>query len=486
MSSGREHRHLGDRMSISMIVSLLALVVLSHVSLIGAFPPMRGVSSPSYSMQMQTSKRGVFIADNSLAKDCKVGHDGEALVEIAQGADLFVLPQGLCIDSKKTKMKFQSLGISADRLRTRDLGMLALYLLAEKYTGDTSKYASYIQSLPAEPSGVMSWTDEEVEALAKCTTRNIAGQFRAVEQDYMAVASLKAPLLPEDKFTLEEFKWAMGQVKGKHVFLGDEAVLVPGMDIISFDPLSESEPFLAGAGMFGGKVVKVQADRPYRKGDQVHMSYGLKGAAQCLEDHGVVPEVQLADCSCELVVTVGDGDKFKDDKLNLLEDHGYGPKATFDLEADTELDIDPLLMQYLRLKFIEGKDAFILEACLSGTAWEQLSQPFSKGNEVKVIDYLIETCDTQLKALTPPDLGGNPREGPMLRLLEQERGALEGTLARLRMDKETLAEGLDPREYYQERRLRELDLLRPLDEGEVILAGEGSAGAFDDDDYSVY
>ena len=144
----------------------------------------------------------------------------------------------------------------------------------------------------------------------------------------------------------------------------------------------------------------------------------------------------------------------------------------------------PLLLQYLRLKLIDGKDAFILEACLSATAWEQLSAPFSKRNEALVMDHLTHLCTTKLAALAPPDLGGGPREAAMRKLMEQERAALEGTLARLRLERDSI-EGPDPREYYQERRLRELDLLRPLDETEVVVAGEGGGG-YEDDEYSVY
>lgn len=37
----------------------------------------------------------------------------------------------------------------------------------------------------------------------------------------------------------------------------NKLILVPGLELIEFDPLSTSEPFVTGAGMFGGKVIKV-------------------------------------------------------------------------------------------------------------------------------------------------------------------------------------------------------------------------------------
>jgi len=46
--------------------------------------------------------------------------------------------------------------------------------------------------------------------------------------------------------------------------------------------------------------VKVAAERSYSEGDKVVISYGLKSAAECLEDHGVVPDITSEDSSCEV------------------------------------------------------------------------------------------------------------------------------------------------------------------------------------------
>lgn len=470
-----------------MLRLFVVLVVICRLAGQGnAFKtPMPSVATRMISLYSRSN----FIQNNDLSKNCKISDDSLALENIANGQDMFVLPQGLCLDVKKAEAKFRPEGVTADRLRTGNFGMLAILLLAEKYAGEKSKYRDYVASLPTVPAGIMAWTDEEIEALAKCTTRNVKTQMRAVEDDFATLSKVEpAPLAVGGSFSLEEFKWAMGHVKARHIFLGDEPVLAPGLDVADFDAKSRAEPMLAGAGVFGGKVVKVSADRDYKKGQHVVISYGLKSSAQCLEDHGMVPEIQTVDCSCEILVTLDEGDKFVQDKLRMLETEGLRPSATFDLEADTELDIDPLLMQFARAKFISGSDSFILEPCLSGVAWEQLGMPFSKTNEAEVIDYLSETCVTLLRALSPPETNSpmlnSGRKTLMTALLAQERAALEGTLARLRVEKDSL-EGSDSREYYQERRLRELDLLRPLDESEVVLSGEGGPG-YEDDDYSVY
>jgi hypothetical protein len=108
-------------------------------------------------------------------------------------------------------------------------------------------------------------------------------------------STMKSVHLPASVQTEEEFKWAMGMVKAKAVVLDGQVVLqcsacavcavqkrsyphpllllslpssfppspqvtlLPGMDYISFDPLSTSEPYTASAGIFGGKVRTVRA-----------------------------------------------------------------------------------------------------------------------------------------------------------------------------------------------------------------------------------
>jgi Rubisco LSMT substrate-binding len=224
----------------------------------------------------------------------------------------------------------------------------------------------------------------------------------------------------------------------------------------------------------------VTAERSYDAREAIVISYGLKSSAQCLEDHGCIPDIPLEDSSCELVVEIDGSERFVDDKLDILERNGYKRKNQFDLEADVETGIDPALIQILRLKLIEGTDAFILESCFSSTVFSTLSMPFSKANELKVFSWLESKC-TQLladlekvsssdqdAAILAKSPASTSRAVLLAKLRVQERAALKGTLARIDGELKSM-KGADPREYYQERRLRELDLLRPLDEGEVVL-----------------
>jgi hypothetical protein len=69
----------------------------------------------------------------------------------------------------------------------------------------------------------------------------------------------------------------------------NEPVLAPGLDFIQYDPFSAAEPYVTGAGVFGGKVLKVNAEKSYKSGDELFISYGIKSSAELLEDHGMVP-----------------------------------------------------------------------------------------------------------------------------------------------------------------------------------------------------
>lgn len=107
-------------------------------------------------------------------------------------------------------------------------------------------------------------------------------------------------------------------------------------------------------------------------------------------------------------------------------------------------------------------------------------QPFSKPNEIKVLQYLLDQCTKSLdemNAISSNDQdeklssqGNGPAES-MARLRLQERAVLSNNIKRLNVELLSI-QGPDTREYYQERRLREMNLLRPLDDNEIVLPGD--------------
>ena len=48
-------------------------------------------------------------------------------------------------------------------------------------------------------------------------------------------------------------------------------------------------------------------------------------------------------------------DRFYDDKVDILGSYGLSSAAEFDLEAGSEVGLDPDLLRFLRLKLIAGR-----------------------------------------------------------------------------------------------------------------------------------
>ena len=399
--------------------------------------------------------------------------------QIRKGDEITSVPIGVCLDAAKARATIdQSVGsaLSKFKLRTGDLGLISLLLLYEMSLGKSSKYDSYIRSLPDAAPGILSWQSNDLNDLYESSTRDFKTQIDAVEQDWKVLSS--SPAI--SSFANEgKFRWALGIVKSRHMILDNKPALVPLIDYLSFDQNSSAEPFIAGAGVFGGKVIKVVADSNFDLGSTVTFSLGLKGSAECLEDHGFVPSIPLEDACCEFEVSLNPSvDKFYDDKFNILEAEAYGNSFRFDIEADSSASLDKELLRVLRLKFIEGQDAFILESVFSNTVFKTLSQPFSKSNEFRIHKFLSDSISTLLARLDSKStseldakiLVTSTKKDPkveMSRLRMQERAALQGALSRIEASIRIL-QTADVNEYYQERRLRELDLLRPLEDDEIV------------------
>ena len=258
-----------------------------------------------------------------------------ASVDIKQGEPIISLPAAIAINAK-TSSAIKS-KISAEKLKTGEIGMSALMLLAEKLAGEKSKYYEYISSLPTKVPGILSWTREELEMLYKSTTRRIQSQVAAIEQDVQVI--IDNGVFPEG-FDKEAFLWALGTVKSRSFYvqgLGN-TIIIPGMDSITFDPFSTAEPVYQGGGLFGKGGIKVLADRSYQAGEEVFISYGLKSSAECLEDHGIVPDLIEDDCSCEMMLEIEESDRFSGDKFNILEQEMLDSRLKIDLEADSSLE----------------------------------------------------------------------------------------------------------------------------------------------------
>ena len=185
---------------------------------------------------------------------------------------IYSIPLGLCLDVTRSLNKFTPFGITVDKLKTGNVGLLALLLLHEKYLGNNSKYLNYLKTLPTVAPCILSWDNELFNELVQSSTRNYQIQLNAVKYDYDNLSKVSGKLFPNSIFNYEDWLWAVGIVKSRIVYVDGNAMLLPGMDSIEYDPLSEAEPTIASAGVFGGKEVRIVAERSYDK-DEVNRTH---------------------------------------------------------------------------------------------------------------------------------------------------------------------------------------------------------------------
>ena len=166
----------------------------------------------------------------------------------------------------------------------------------------------------------------------------------------------------------------------------------------------------------------------------------------------------------ELALEVDKEDRFYDDKMDILEFETYDaapmdPVQSFDLVAGNGRDgqPDPALMQFARLCQLGGTDAFLLESIFRKEVWDFMSLPVSEQNELAVVNSITELCRSNLDefaACPTSETTENPFVDVCNRIRASETVALEKTVAFLQREKEAL----DLKEYYQERRLKDLGL----------------------------
>jgi len=212
-------------------------------------------------------------------------------------------------------------------------------------------------------------------------------------------------------------------------------------------------------GTFGTtKGAVLMADTNYKAGEEVFCSYGPKSAADYLLDHAFCPDQVWNTAVSELTFEVDPDDRFYDDKMDILEFETYDqapmdPVQSFDVisEVGRDGEPDPAMMQFVRLCKLTGQDAFLLESIFRKEVWGFVSMPVSEPNELLAANAIIEACQ---KALD--DFAECPPGGPEIcsKLRQSESKALTRTLEYLQRDKEAL----DLKEYYQERRLKDLGL----------------------------
>ena len=390
---------------------------------------------------------------------------------------------------------------------TGDAGLIALLLLNEvvkaagsggvlepKRSAPLQKFIEgWVSSLPSPESmdHPLLWSESDQEVLQSSSTNKIYRALDDIEEDatwleekvwskdratFPKTVTLNGNTIP--CFSAEGYTWAMALVNSRAIFVGGTLRLMPMLDVCNHDDKAREIEggFMGTFGTTKGAVLK--ASRAYKKGEEVFCSYGPKSAADYLLDNGFCPDQVWKTSVSELRFEVDSEDIFYDDKMDILEFDTYDqapmdPVQSFDLvsEPGREGRPDPAMVQFVRFCKLGGQDAFLLESLFRKDAWGFMADPVSEPNELAVTNAIIEGCK---KALD--DFAECPENGPEVctKLREAETTALTRTMEYLERDKQAL----DLKEYYQERRLKDLGLdsdWNPDEDNDLLGYGQSRA-----------
>ncbi|KAG5189665.1 putative ribulose-1,5-bisphosphate carboxylase/oxygenase large subunit N-methyltransferase, chloropl [Tribonema minus] len=449
---------------------------------------------------------------------------GECLLEIGQssldggrglmttaplkaGQAAVTVPATLCITADKVVKGALSSHLKGYDGCLGDTGLIALQLLYEQQQGSKSAIAAWLSLLPAQGTLDMPlfWPEKDLAVADGSSTRGFSGLRADVIEDHAWLAqnmfTTATSPIPKDAFTEDAFVWAVGCVISRAFFVDGALHLVPLIDFANHGdvdddsdnadadaaaPLPETAAQEScGLGVFGGKGVRLVAGREYRPGEEFLISYGPKGAATYLEEHGFLPKGDggggVVGSEIELGLKAEAEDRFRDDKEDILETQDLPFNLSFDLYPSGLPD--QAMVQYARLVMLGGMDAFLLEAVFRTDIWGFMEEPVSAANELAANNYIIGICQAQLdsftssaeedeKLLASGGEGLSKRHQLCAQLRSAERAALQHTVNFFLTDNTAL----DRKEYYQARRLRDLNLDRPLDESEIFEPGSASNG----------
>lgn len=371
---------------------------------------------------------------------------------------------------------------------TGDTGLIALSILnevavvagagiplSERPSGIQSFMEQWVKSLPSptelKESHPLLWSEEDQEVLQSSSNTKVYQALDDLEEDSTwlveNIFSKDREKFPETVewngqdipcFSTTGFAWAMALSQSRSVFVDGKLRLLPLIDFCNHNDGSNE---IAGGTMGPFKTTKgalVVASTAYKEGEEVFCSYGPKSAADYLLEHGFCPPLCWKTAVSEITLELDQEDRFYDDKLDILEFETYDqapmdPSQSFDVISIPGRDgePDPAMIQFARLKCLTGTDAFLLESIFRKEVWGFMSLPVSERNELAVVDTISELIQSSLD-----DLGKCPSGGPEVctKLRESETKALTRTLEFLQRDKQAL----DLKEYYQERRLKDLGL----------------------------
>ena len=374
----------------------------------------------------RTQNAKVAVADSRLGLECTSSTKAaEAVLSYpyydSDGSGLALSPP------LATKVVFKDVLPEGYDGWTGDMGLVAMLLLNEFARLNTADGKSTGINLPKRKAGIQNlmsawitslpsfeemkdmhpllWEEDDQEVMQSSSTKKIYRLLDDIEDDASwldeKLWSLDRVKFPEEVtirvgdaeetrpcYSQDGFRYAVALVRSRSFFVDGALRLLPYLDYANHDDFDTLE--ISGGGVGGGigmvwesaKGATLKSGEALKPGDEVKISYGPKGAADYLLDHGFVPEMCQSSSNtggaitAELSFEVDDSDRFRDDKLDVLEFETYDlapmePTQVFDVTGGpgSTGEPDPAMLQFLRLVKLGGKDAFLLESIFRKEIW---------------------------------------------------------------------------------------------------------------------
>jgi [ribulose-bisphosphate carboxylase]-lysine N-methyltransferase len=206
-----------------------------------------------------------------------------------------------------------------------------------------------------------------------------------------------------------------------------------------------------------------RADERVVAGAELFVNYGPnKVDSQFALDFGFADAFCLRPGYVLGPIEIPDADVNQFDKQDVLEVAGLLRAPLFTIRAFEDPPAE--LRVFSRLLNLKDSDAFLLEAIFRAEAWSLISEPVSETNEREACLTMIAGCEAAL-SLYPSrvdedravaeDASSSPRLRLAARVAMGEKQALLECMGFFA----NVERRLDQMEYYQERRLRSLNLL---------------------------
>ncbi|KAK4148148.1 uncharacterized protein C8A04DRAFT_33652 [Dichotomopilus funicola] len=283
---------------------------------------------------------------------------------------------------------------------------LAIYLLFVRaresgYEG----LRSHVAALPESYSSSIYFEEDELEVCAGTSLYTITKQLeQSIEEDHRALVvrllALNPDLFPLDKFTLEDYKWALCTVWSRamdFVLPGGKSIrlLAPFADMLNHSP--DVKPCHVYDPSSGN--LSVLAGKDYEAGDQVSIYYGSIPNSRLLRLYGFVLPDNPND-SYDLVLSTHPSAPLFKQKQKLWTSAGLDSTTTIPLTLT-----DPLprnVLRYLRIQRLDESNLNTITPQRSGAT----NQKISKSNEIEILQflaesfsYLLDSFGTQLEKL---------------------------------------------------------------------------------------